>query len=169
MSRSSFQNAQTRPDDFDDDPGDIEFDMDNVPYTTEQAREGLKGKRVVVIEDEGVTQMQLRRTLTHAGLIVAGTAINGRDGVEVALRERPDLILLDIRMPIMDGVEAARQIMAEHPVCIVMLTAFSDMEYRDRTRALGVSGYVIKPITSDLLLPLMLQALDVFTERQKNS
>ncbi len=150
-------------------PDDLAYDLENIPYTTEQARAGLKGKRVVVIEDEGVTQMQLRRTLTHAGLIVVGTAINGRDGVEVVLRERPDLILLDIRMPVMDGVEAARQIMAEFPVCIVMLTAFSDEEYREKTRVIGVSGYVIKPITSDLLLPLMLQALDVFTQRQQES
>ena len=50
-----------------------------------------------------------------------------------------------------------------------MLTAFSDDEYRDKTRAIGVSGYVIKPITSDLLLPLMLQALDVYTQRQKEN
>ena len=150
-------------------PDDLAYDLENIPYSTEQARAGLKGKRVVVIEDEGVTQMQLRRTLTHAGLIVVGTAINGRDGVEVVLRERPDLILLDIRMPVMDGVEAARQIMAEFPVCIVMLTAFSDEEYREKTRVIGVSGYVIKPITSDLLLPLMLQALDVFTQRQQES
>lgn len=161
-SPSSFPNDLTPPD-------NLAYDLENIPYTTEQARAGLKGKRVVVIEDEGVTQMQLRRTLTHAGLIVAGTAINGRDGVEVALRECPDLILLDIRMPVMDGVEAARQIMASMPVCIVMLTAFSDDEYRDKTRAIGVSGYVIKPITSDLLLPLMLQALDVFMQRQQES
>ena len=130
--------------------------------TLEEARRELNGKRVIIVEDEGVTQMQLRRTLTHAGLVIIGTAINGRDGSELALRERPDIVLMDVRMPIMDGMEATRRILAEARLCIVMLTAFSDEEYRSQAADLGVSGYVIKPVTSDMLLPLMLQALREF-------
>ena len=132
--------------------------------TTEEARAALAGKRIVIVEDEGVTQMQLRRTLAHSGLIIAATAINGRDGVEAVLRERPDIVLMDIRMPVMDGVEATRQILAEYAVCIVMLTAFSDEEYREQTYSIGASGYIIKPITSDLLLPMMLKAYQRFQQ-----
>ena len=139
--------------------------MSGVLVSLEEARIALKGRSVVVVEDEGVTQMQLRRCLAHAGLDVVATAINGQDGVTAVLRERPDIVLMDIRMPVMDGMEASKRILKELPVCIVMLTAFSDQEYRDRAYRLGVSGYVIKPITSDLLLPIIVQAYDVFLKR----
>lgn len=139
--------------------------MGGALVSLEEACIALKGRSVVVVEDEGVTQMQLRRCLSHAGLNVVATAINGRDGVAVVLRERPDIVLMDIRMPVMDGMEASQQILKEMPVCIVMLTAFSDQEYRDRAYRLGVSGYVIKPITSDLLLPIIVQAYDSFMKR----
>ncbi len=139
--------------------------MTGPQITVEEARRLLNGRRVIIVEDEGVTQMQLRRTLSHAGLVIVGTAINGRDGVELALREHPDIILMDVRMPIMDGMEATRRILAEVPMCVVMLTAFSDEEYRTQAQELGVSGYVIKPVTSDMLLPLMYQALRGFEEK----
>ncbi len=118
----------------------------------------LVGRRVVICEDEGVTQMQLRRALKRAGLDVVGTAFNGQDGVDVVLRERPDLVLMDIRMPIMDGSEATRLIMEQYRVCVVMLTAFSDSSTQQTASDLGVSGYVIKPITSDVLMPLVTDA-----------
>src|SRR5690242_14654533 len=89
----------------------------------------LSGKRVAVVEDEGITQLQLSRILRSQGLEVVGTAADGQEAVEVVLATRPDLVLMDIRMPIMDGLEASERILAEYPVCIVMLTAFSDEEY----------------------------------------
>src|SRR5918911_4546994 len=72
---------------------------------------GLQGKRAVICEDEAVTQMQLRRALNKAGMAVVGIATNGRDAVEITLRERPDIVLMDIRMPVMDGIAATRIIM----------------------------------------------------------
>ncbi len=124
----------------------------------------LAGKRVVVVEDEGVTQMQLRRLLKNAGLSVVASAANGPDGVEAVLSERPDLVLMDIRMPgPFDGLEAARRILAEYCVCIVMLTAFSQDEYRKRAADLNVCGYILKPVTTESLLPQIETALRDFT------
>ena len=157
-SRSSLPNDQKVP--------VAEFgEMTGVMVSLEEARMALKGRRVVVVEDEGVTQMQLRRCLVHAGLHIVATALNGRDGVAAVLRERPDIVLMDVRMPGMDGMEASEQILKALPVCIVMLTAFSDQEYLEQAHRLGVSGYIIKPITSDLLLPIMVQAYEVFQKR----
>jgi CheY-like chemotaxis protein len=114
----------------------------------------LKGKRVVVVEDEGVTQLQLRKILAREGLTVVGAAMSGPEGVAIVQREKPDLVLMDIRMPgEFDGLEAARRILSEKSVCVVMLTAFSDDGYRDRARQIGVCGYVTKPIDRDTLLP----------------
>lgn len=136
------------------------------PETTAPAslsrQSDLQGKRVVVVEDEGVTQMQLRRALTRAGLLVAGTASNGQDGVETVLRERPDIVLMDIRMPVMDGIEATGRIMAEYPVCLLMLTAFSDEENKVKAQKAGASGYIIKPITGEMLIPILEKAYTAF-------
>ncbi len=113
----------------------------------------LAGKRVVVVEDEGITQLQIRKILRSKGLEVVGDAANGKEAVEVVLETRPDLVLMDIRMPIMDGLEASRRILAEYKVCIVMLTAFSEDDYQKAAADLGVCGYVIKPMTSESLMP----------------
>lgn len=113
----------------------------------------LTGKRVVVVEDEGITQLQIRKMLRRQGLEVVGDAANGKDAIQVVLETRPDIVLMDIRMPIMDGLEASRRILAEYQVCIVMLTAFSEKEYQKKAQEIGTCGYVIKPITSETLMP----------------
>ena len=137
-----------------------------VPATPpDSAAVSLEGKRIVICEDEGVTQLQLRRALTRAGLNVIGVAINGRQGLEIALRERPDIILMDIHMPIMDGLEAARRILETYSVCVVMLTAFSDEEYLNKAQAIGASGYILKPVTSDTLLPQLRKGYEAFLNR----
>ena len=113
----------------------------------------LTGLRVVVVEDEGITQMQLNRLLRQAGMEIVGAAGEGQTGVEVVLREAPDLVLMDIRMPLLDGLEATRQILATTQVCIVMLTAYADESLRAKALQLGASGYLLKPITSLTLIP----------------
>ena len=114
----------------------------------------LVGKRVIIVEDEGMTQIQLRQILTRAGLRVIGSATNGPEGVDMVARETPDLVLMDIRMPgEYDGLEAARRILAEQTVCMVMLTAFNDDDYKAHARQIGTCGYVVKPIDRDMLLP----------------
>jgi two-component system, response regulator PdtaR len=122
----------------------------------------LLGKRIIIVEDEGITQMQLRRSLTKAGLQVVATANNGQTAVEVVLRERPDLVLMDIRMPIMDGLEAARRILQEYRVCIVMLTAFATEEYQEKAKELGACGYIHKPIITATLFSELQEAYSKF-------
>jgi response regulator NasT len=120
---------------------------------------------VAICEDEGITQMQLRRILTRAGARVVVIAGDGKAGVDAVLRERPDLVLMDIKMPVMDGLEAARQIIAAYSVCIVMLTAYATDEYQQEAEALGACGYVVKPITAQTLLPQLAEALARFEGR----
>lgn len=117
----------------------------------------------MIVEDEEITQLQLRRVLTKMGLIVAGTANSGDGGMDVVLRERPDLVLMDIHMPGgIDGLEAARRILAEYHVCIVMITAYAVEEYRARAREIGTCGYLLKPVVSDTLLSQLEQAYTHF-------
>lgn len=113
----------------------------------------LRGKRAVIVEDEGITQLQLKKMLLSHGIQVVGTASNGKEGVDFVLKERPDFVLMDIRMPVMNGLEAIERILAEYSVCIVMLTAYSGEDYRQRAQALGASGYVLKPVIAETLLP----------------
>ncbi len=122
----------------------------------------LAGKRAVIVEDEGITQLQLSRILRLEGLLVVGTATNGQEAIDVVLATRPDLVLMDIRMPVMDGLEATERILAEYRVCIVMLTAFSDEEYRKRAEALETCGYVLKPVTAETLMPQLKAAFEKF-------
>jgi AmiR/NasT family two-component response regulator len=124
----------------------------------------LTGKRIVICEDEGITVMQLDRALTRAGLIVVGKVGNGQECVEIVLKEKPDIVLMDIVMPGQTGLEAARQIMAQFPTCIVMLTANTDEDHMGQARDLGAAGYISKPITGELLLPALQQALQMFYE-----
>jgi CheY-like chemotaxis protein len=124
------------------------------PEEVSTTEEGvLKGLRVVVCEDEGITQMQLCRILNKAGLVVAGSAVNGKVAVEMALKERPDIILMDISMPVMDGLEAAQMILANYPACIIMLTANNGEEYLRSAREIGAYSYVDKPVSRDVLVP----------------
>jgi YesN/AraC family two-component response regulator len=122
----------------------------------------LSGKRVAVVEDEGITLLQLSRILRCEGMEVVGTASDGKEAIEMVLATRPDLVLMDIQMPVMDGLEASERILAEYKVCIVILTAFSDEEYMERAREIGTGGYVLKPITADSLIPQLQAAFQKF-------
>ena len=122
----------------------------------------LKGLSCVVAEDEGMTQLQLRRALRMEGVEVVGLACNGEEAVKLVEQFRPDFILMDIRMPVMDGLEASRLILDIGPFCIILLTAFSDDEYRQEAFDIGAKGYILKPITSETLIPQIKSALARF-------
>ena len=121
----------------------------------------LEGKRVLTVEDEGITQMQLSKILRGARMVQVGLAMNGPDGVELALEKRPDVILMDINMPgAFNGLEAARRILAHYQPCIVLLTAYTD--YLEQAREAGIHGYIMKPIDRTTLLQHIREALARF-------
>lgn len=121
----------------------------------------LVGKRVLTVEDEGITQMQLGRILRSAGMVPVGMATSGPEGVALALRERPEIILMDINMPgDYNGLEAARRILAEYRTCILMMTAYTD--YAELAQEIGAQDYLMKPIDRMTLLHHVRQALDGF-------
>ena len=142
-------------------PANGEPAPDSQPSRPHSESEQLAGKRVVIVEDEGITQLQLKRLLKSAGLVVVGMAADGASGVEIVLREKPDIVLMDIKMPgEIDGLEAARRILSKISTCMVMLTAFIDHE--EEAFALGARGYVMKPIDSRSLLPRLVEAYERF-------
>ena len=138
-------------------------------WSEQESSEILAGKRVVICEDEGVTQMQIARLLRRAGLLVVGAVNNGQSAVEIVLREKPDLVLMDIRMPKMDGLEAMRLILSEYPVCIVMVTAFSDDAVREQADRLGSHGYLVKPIIGSLLITALEKSYLTFQQTSGNA
>ena len=125
----------------------------------------LSGKRVVVVEDEGITQLQLQKILRSAGAEIVGAARDGREAVSIVLRERPDIVLMDVQMPVMNGLDAAEQILRAMPVCIAMLTANSDQDSVQRAACIGAAGYIIKPVTAATLLPQLAAAFAQYNSR----
>jgi len=107
--------------------------------------------RIVVAEDETLIRMDLVEMLTESGYQVVAQATNGQEAITLATEHKPDLIILDVKMPILDGISAAEQLINICPV--LMLTAFSQKELVERARDSGVMAYVVKPFTINDLLP----------------
>lgn len=123
--------------------------------------------RALICEDAGVTVMQLRKALIRAGYDVVGEAVEGQKAVELATELKPDLILMDINMPgAIDGIAATREILLQQNVPIIMLTAYSDPSYVDAALDAGACGYLVKPITSEQLLPAIRTATARFQTLQ---
>ena len=121
----------------------------------------LAGKTVVVVEDEAITQLQIRRALTRAGMQVLGFAGTGVDGVETVLRTRPDLVLMDIKMPgDLNGLEATKLILQQLQTCVIVLTAYD--EFRDEAMQSGACGYLVKPVSYQTLIPKVKAAFENF-------
>lgn len=110
--------------------------------------------RIIVADDEPVTKMDLRELLVSAGYEVVAEASDGLDAVELCRQYRPDLILMDVKMPFLDGLSAARMIHEEGLAgAIIMLTAYSERDFIDRAKSCGVGGYLVKPIDEKSLVP----------------
>jgi two-component system, response regulator PdtaR len=109
--------------------------------------------RILVAEDETIIRLDLKDLLERAGFEVCAEARDGEEAVALARSERPDLALRDVKMPRLDGIEAARRILDERPIPIVMLTAYGQHELVARAAEAGVFGYLVKPFREQDLLP----------------
>lgn len=113
-------------------------------------------KTVVIVDDEPLTRMDLSDMLEELHFQVVGEAADGFDAIELCRAKRPDIVLMDVRMPVFDGLTASETIFTEELAgCIILLTAFSDQDIIDRAAAAGVSGYLVKPIDQKSLLPTL--------------
>ncbi|EYT52827.1 Probable transcriptional regulatory protein pdtaR [Kocuria rosea] len=110
-------------------------------------------RRVVVAEDETLIRLDIVEMLQDAGYEVVAEADNGQRAVELAREHRPDLVLMDVKMPVLDGITAAEQIASDRIAPVVLLTAFSQRELVERAREAGAMAYVVKPFTVDDLVP----------------
>jgi AmiR/NasT family two-component response regulator len=106
----------------------------------------VKSLRVLIADDEAIIRMGLRTMLEEMGHQVVGAATDGPSAVKLAAREKPDLAILDIKMPDMDGLEVAETITAKRRIPILMLTAYSDRELVERAAKLAVLAYLVKPV-----------------------
>lgn len=110
--------------------------------------------RVVIADDEPITKMDLNELLREAGYQVVGEASDGFDAVEFCRQTHPDLVLLDIKMPLLDGLSAAKIIYEENLAdTIMMMTAYSEREFIEQAKECGVGGYLVKPIDEKSLIP----------------
>nr|WP_290666792.1 response regulator [Ardenticatena sp.] len=121
-------------------------------------------KRVVIADDESIIRMDLKEMLTSLGYLVVGEASNGRDAVRLARELKPDIVIMDIKMPDMDGIEAARLLTEERIAPVVLLTAFSQRDLIEQAKEAGVVGYLIKPFRESDLTPVIEVAMERFRE-----
>ena len=109
--------------------------------------------KILIAEDETIIRLDLRDLLVRAGHEICAEAKDGEEAVALALSEEPDLAIMDVKMPRLDGIEAARRILEERPIPIVMLTAYGQEELVSRAVEAGVFGYLVKPFREQDLLP----------------
>ncbi len=121
--------------------------------------------RILVAEDETLIRMDLVEMLQDAGYEVVAQASNGEEAISLALQHNPDLAILDVKMPVLDGISAAEKIISVSPV--LMLTAFSQKELIERARDAGAMAYVVKPFTINDLLPAI--EISISRHRQMKS
>jgi response regulator NasT len=121
--------------------------------------------RVLVAEDEALIRMDLVEMLHEEGYEVCGEAADGQQAVELATALRPDLVFLDVKMPVLDGLTAAEQIVAARIAPVVILTAFSQRDLVERAREAGAMAYLVKPFQKKDLLPTVEMAVSRFAER----
>ncbi len=111
--------------------------------------------RIIIADDESLIRLDLREMLTHLGYDVIGEAEDGRSAMELARRLRPDLLVMDIKMPDLDGISAAEELTRERIAPVVLVTAYSDQALVERAREAGVVGYVVKPFREAELMPVI--------------
>jgi response regulator NasT len=107
--------------------------------------------RILIADDEAIIRIGLRAMLTDAGHEIAGMATNGKSAVQLASLRAPDVVIMDVKMPEMDGLTASRQIMAHSPTAIVLMTAYSERALIEEAKGAAVFAYLVKPVREELL------------------
>lgn len=120
--------------------------------------------RVLIADDEAVIRLGLRAMLEEQGYQVVGEAADGGRALDLVRKLRPDLVFLDIKMPGVDGLEAARTLLADRAVPVIVLTAYADREFVRRAKDAGVLAYLVKPVRESDILPAVEVALARFAE-----
>ncbi len=126
----------------------------------------MERTRVIIADDEAIVRMDLREMLTHLGYLVVGEVGDGRSAVNLARELKPDVVIMDIRMPDMDGIEAARILTQEAIAPVLLLSAYSQPDLVARAREAGVAGYLVKPFQESDLAPAIEVVLGRFKEFQ---
>lgn len=122
------------------------------------------GARILIADDESLIRLDLREMLVELGYDIVGEAGDGRSALDLARKLRPDLVIMDIRMPGVDGIAAAEELTRERIAPVVLLTAYSDQGLVERAKDAGVVGYVVKPFRQTELMPVIELSLTRFEE-----
>ena len=120
--------------------------------------------RIIIADDEAIQRMDLRDVLTKQGYLVIGEAGDGQSAVNLARELRPDLVIMDIRMPDIDGISAAGTLTQEKIAPVLLLTAFGDMELVERAKDAGVVNYIVKPLRESEVVPAIEVTLARYNE-----
>ena len=124
----------------------------------------MKKLRIVIADNESIIRMDLKEMLEEHGHEVVGEAINGKKAVELTRREKPDIVIMDIKMPEMDGITAAKKISEESIAPVLLLTAFSQGDIVEKAKVSGVLAYLVKPVQEESLFPAIEIALSRWEE-----
>jgi AmiR/NasT family two-component response regulator len=124
----------------------------------------LERTRVIIADDESIIRMDLREMLANLGYLVIGEVGDGRSAVNLARELRPDVVIMDIKMPDMDGIDAAKILTGERVAPVLLLTAYSQQELIERAKEAGVVGYIVKPFRESDLAPAIEVAVTRFAE-----
>lgn len=127
----------------------------------------MKKLKILLADDEAILRLDLREMLTDAGHEVIGEAANGEEAVKLARELKPEFVIMDVKMPVMDGLTAAKLIANDNIAPVLLLTAYSQQDIVEKASEAGVIAYLVKPIREEQLFPAMEIAQKRFLELQK--
>lgn len=127
----------------------------------------LKKLRILIADDEALIRLDLREMLADAGHEIVGEAANGQEAIKLAKELQPDFVIMDVKMPVLDGITAAKVIANENIAPVLLLTAYSQQDIVEKASEAGVIAYLVKPVREEQLFPAMEIAVSQFEQMQK--